>query len=206
MSTNNASTTNNANSQFWQPQVPNMDISPRNNNPFNGLIDMNANAMSTNNASNIIKISRSMLKNTSVCGGKREDSPKNNLDPQRLNAKAMPFSMNGLAPQQLSPQIKFAPHPQTFAFPPHPIPTQQNVHLMHANIGTPIRSQQQQQQQQAMNMNAMMHPQQSFNLNSFQQVSPMNANHHSPMNVPLVQRGSPLFAPTHSPQFQPFSH
>merc|ERR1719411_221426 len=79
--------TNNANSQFW-PQVPSIDISPR-NNPFNGLIDVNA--MNTNNASNLIKISRSMLKNTSVVG-QREDSPKNNVDSQQqqqlLSAKA----------------------------------------------------------------------------------------------------------------------
>merc|ERR1719410_2706085 len=204
----------NASSQISPQYLPTLATTPRftvptpRNNGYHitGNINQLNNAMTNASNNGTFQIPTSLLKNTNVAQStasiqKEEDQSTTN-GKIALNAQAVPFSLNATtASIMLSPrtssiaspkhaQFVPPPHPQSFAFPPPPIPQTANwlpVQINHSQI---------QQQQQLTNGN--------HNMNVNAQSS---GNHQSPINVPLVQRrGSPLFAPTQSPQFQPFSH
>merc|ERR1712228_613701 len=132
---------------------------------------------------------------------KKEDAKMTTLDEKNaLNVGATPFflntTQNGAIDSVLSPRgigngihIQIPPHPQSFAFPPPPLP--QSTNWLHPvppvlNATTPTNG--------ALNSQCM---QQSHHINMSQgQIGSGFVN----------GRGSPLFTPTQSPQFRPFSH
>jgi len=205
--------------------TPRFAVTPRGTTP---RFNMNNNVMN----SAPLQIPTSLLKNTS--GNAKKDEAKrtekvskkdeNNakmttLDEKNaLNVGATPFFLN--ADSVISPRgigngihIQMPPHPQTFAFPPPPLP--QSTNWLHPvppvlNATTPTNGAlngQCMQQSHHINMSPMV--QQQINMMNMKQCNNMN-------NINLNQaqigsgfvngRGSPIFTPTQSPQFRPFSH
>merc|ERR1712129_187916 len=187
-----------------------------------------------------LQIPTSLLKNTSGNGKKdeqikREKSSKKEenakmttLDEKNaLNVGATPFFLNAAAQNQIdsviSPRgigngihIQMPPHPQSFAFPPPPLP--QSTNWLHPvppvlNATTPTNG--------ALNASCLPHGAHHVNMSPMvqQQISMMNMKQHNGMNQINLNgttaqigsgfvngRGSPLYTPTQSPRFQPFSH
>jgi len=144
-----------------------------------------------------------------------------------LNAGAAPFllSSKGMISPPISPRNcnvgaglplsaqmnqMALPHPQSFAFPPPPLPQ----HALHAHTNwlpvpaAPVH--QQQQAQQYVEPHSPFHghggavPMQQFG-GQMNQMMPMQ-QFGGGNGMAMQHRASPLFTPTQSPQFRPFSH
>merc|ERR1719297_680992 len=206
--------------------TPRFAVTPRGTTPrFNNLSQMN---------SAPLQIPTSLLKNTSGTqssekkdehkkenkSNKKEDAKMTTLDEKNaLNVGATPFFLNAsnnpidavLSPRGIGNgiQIQIPPHPQSFAFPPPPLP--QSTNWLHPvppvlNATTPTNGAlngQCMQQSHHINMSPM--GQQQINMMNMKQCNNMN-------NINLNQaqigsgfvngRGSPIFTPTQSPQFR----
>jgi len=172
---------------------------------------------------------------------KKEDAKMTTLDEKNtLNVGATPFFLNAnaqnnidsvsvLSPRgisnainSMSPRgigngihIQMPPHPQSFAFPPPPLP-QASTNWLHPvppvlNATTPTNG--------ALNAQCLPNGAHHVNMSPMvqQQINMMSMKQHNGMNqINLNQgqigsgfvngRGSPLYTPTQSPRFQPFSH
>jgi len=221
--------------------TPRFAVTPRGTTPrFNMSNNLNSGVMN----SAPIQIPQSLLKNTSGTQSidlkkddqhkkennkKKDDAKMTTLDEKNaLNVGATPFFLNAAQNNQvidavLSPrgigngiQIQIPPHPQSFAFPPPPLP--QSTNWLHPvppvlNATTPTNGAlngQCMQQSHHINMSPMVQ-QNVVNMSNMYKQCNGNMN-----NINLNQgqigsgfvngRGSPLFTPTQSPQFRPFSH
>mmetsp|Transcript_3892 Transcript_3892/g.6540 ORF Transcript_3892/g.6540 Transcript_3892/m.6540 type:complete len:274 (+) Transcript_3892:1-822(+) len=143
-----------------------------------------------------------------------------------LNAAAAPFLLNtnGIISPPISPRnlnmnhnrLPPPPPPQSFGFPP--LPQTSNWLPVPPVLAATTPTNAATNPSGNMNMNGLN--MNAMNMNHFQNMnmSGMNSNAFSTkdfinglsqnqMNAPLVQNGgSPMFTPSHSPQFRPFSH
>merc|ERR1712087_85205 len=220
--------------------TPRFAVTPRGTTPrFNMSNNLQNGVMN----SAPIQIPQSLLKNTSGTQSvdvktkdelkkeknKKEDSAKmTTLDEKNaLNVGATPFFLNTATQNNidsvLSPRgigngihIQIPPHPQSFAFPPPPLP--QSTNWLHPvppvlNATTPTNgalNSQCMQQSHHINMSPMVQ-QQAINMSSMykqcnQHMNNINLNQGQIGSGFVNGRGSPLFTPTQSPQFRPFSH
>merc|ERR1719384_743918 len=171
---------------------------------------------------------------------KKEDAKMTTLDEKNtLNVGATPFFLNAgaqnnmdsvsvLSPrgisnaiQSMSPRgigngihIQMPPHPQSFAFPPPPLP-QASTNWLHPvppvlNATTPthaaLNAQCLPNGAHHVNMSPMVMNQINMNMKQHNGMNQINLNQGQIGSGFVNGRGSPLYTPTQSPRFQPFSH
>jgi len=144
-------------------------------------------------------------------------SAQSSMDSSSLSNSVLSPRMN-MSPRAISNgiRIEMPPHPASFAFPPPPLP--QSTNWLHPvppvlNATTPTNG--------ALNASCLPHGAHHVNMSPMvqQQISMMNMKQHNGMNQINLNgttaqigsgfvngRGSPLYTPTQSPRFQPFSH